>query len=92
MQVELRFFASFREAVGQKTVEREVDDGATVGDVLRALEAEYDGLAGELVDGDEIRPQLSVLKNGKEVVHIDGLGTGLADGDTVSVFPPVAGG
>jgi molybdopterin synthase sulfur carrier subunit len=33
-----------------------------------------------------------VLKNGREVVHMEGLATPLADGDAVSVFPPVAGG
>jgi molybdopterin synthase sulfur carrier subunit len=33
-----------------------------------------------------------VLKNGREVLHLDGLDTPLDDGDRVSVFPPVAGG
>jgi len=61
--------------------------------VLRALEAEFDGLEGELLDDvGDIRPQLSVLKNGREVLHMEGTATGLDDGDTLSVFPPVAGG
>nr|WP_286666948.1 ubiquitin-like small modifier protein 1 [Haloglomus salinum] len=93
MEIELRFFATFRQAVGSKTIEREVDDGADVGVVLRALEAEFDGLEGEILDdAGELRPQLSVLKNGREVVHMSGLATPLEDGDAVSVFPPVAGG
>ena len=93
VELELRFFATFREAVGRKTLERSFAADATVGDVLTALEEEYPELAGELLDEDgELRPQLSVLKNGREVVHIDGLETELADGDRVSVFPPVAGG
>jgi MoaD family protein len=93
MDIELRFFATVRQAVGSKTIEREFDDGADVGAVLRALEAEFDGLEGEILDDEgELRPQLSVLKNGREVVHMEGLATSLADGDAVSVFPPVAGG
>ncbi|GAB6880541.1 MoaD/ThiS family protein [Halorubrum gandharaense] len=92
MELELRFFATFREAVGGKTVYREVDDDATVGDLLRALEADYDGLAGNLIVDGELAPQINVLKNGREVLHLDGLDTELADGDRVSVFPPVAGG
>lgn len=93
MQIEHRFFASFRQAVGSKTIEREYDDGATVGEILSNLEAAYDELSGDLLDGDgEIRPQLSVFKNGREVLHMDGVETRLADGDTLSVFPPVAGG
>lgn len=92
MELELRFFATFREAVGTKVVAREVDDGAAVGDVLRELEAAYEGLEGQLVEDGDLRPQINVLKNGREVLHMEGMATALEDGDTLSVFPPVAGG
>lgn len=92
MELELRFFATFREAVGQKTLHWRADDDDTVGDVLRSLEAEYEGLRGRLLEGGEVRPHVNVLKNGREVVHLDGIATELEDGDTISVFPPVAGG
>ena len=68
-------------------------DADTVGGVLRAIEAEWPDLEGELLDDDgEIRPQLSVLLNGREVLHLDGPATAIGDDDTLSVFPPVAGG
>ncbi|WP_137284750.1 ubiquitin-like small modifier protein 1 [Halorussus salinisoli] len=89
MALELRFFANFREAVGQKTLEREYPDDTTVGDVLHDLADEY-GL--DLFEDGDLRTQLSVMKNGKDVVHIEGVDTRLDDGDTLSVFPPVAGG
>ena len=92
MKLELRFFATFRAAVGQKTIYREYPDGSTVGDILRALEEEFEGLAGELVEDGEIRDQLSVLKNGREVLHMEGIETAMEDDDRLSVFPPVAGG
>ncbi|MFB6108515.1 MAG: ubiquitin-like small modifier protein 1 [Haloplanus sp.] len=92
MNVELRFFANFREAVGQKTLEHEFEDGATVGEILRSLESEYEGLAGNLLENGDLKPQINVLKNGREVLHIEGLETTLDEGDTLSVFPPVAGG
>lgn len=92
MELTLRFFATYREAVGQKALEWETDDAATVGDVLEALETEYDDLAGRLLAEGEIRPQLNVLKNGRNVVHDDGVETPLEDADQLSVFPPVAGG
>ena len=92
-ELELRFFATFRAAVGRKEVTREVDADATVGGVLAALEADHPGLEGELLDDDgDIQPQLSVLRNGREVVHLSGTETALEDGDRLSVFPPVAGG
>jgi molybdopterin synthase sulfur carrier subunit len=93
MDLELRFFATFREAVGRKTVERTFGDGSTVRDVLSTLEADYDGLEGQLLDDEgSIRPNLNILKNGREVLHMEGAETLLEDGDTLSVFPPVAGG
>lgn len=93
MDLELRFFATFRAVVGQKVVERSFPDGSTVRDVLAAYESEYADLEGRMLDDDgEIRPQLSILKNGREVEHLEGADTLMEDGDTLSVFPPVAGG
>ncbi|WP_306056306.1 ubiquitin-like small modifier protein 1 [Natronococcus wangiae] len=92
MELDLRFFATFRDAIGEKERTQAFDDDATVGDVLASLEDEYDDLEGRLLEDGAIRPQLSVLKNGRDVVHMAGPETGLEEGDTLSVFPPVAGG
>lgn len=93
MDLQLRFFATFREAVGQKTLDHEFDDGSTVGEVLLTLESEYDGLEGQLLDDQgELQPNLNILKNGREVLHMKGTETPMEDGDTLSIFPPVAGG
>lgn len=92
MRLELRFFASFREAVGRKVLEREYDaDAVAVRRVLEELTTEYADL--ELFDRPgELRGFVSVMKNGRDVTHLDGLDTTLEDGDKLSVFPPVAGG
>ena len=92
MEIDLRFFATFRDAVGQKERTHAFDDDATVGDVLAELETTYDDLEGQLLADGAIRPQLSVLKNGRDVTHMEGPETPLEDGDVISVFPPVAGG
>jgi molybdopterin synthase sulfur carrier subunit len=92
MELELRFFATFREAVGRKTVVREFEDGSDVGEVLSVLETEYEEMDGRLIVDGDLAPQINVLKNGREVLHLQGLETALADGDRLSVFPPVAGG
>lgn len=90
MQLTLKFFANFREAVGGKLLEREFPDGTTVGDALVALETDYEEL--DLLEQGDLRPQINVLKNGREVLHLAGVETTLEDGDTLSIFPPVAGG
>lgn len=90
MELELRFFATFREAVGRKTVHHEYTGDCRVGEVLHDLEEEYPEMV--LFDDGGIREYISVLKNGRDITHEDGLETVLEDGDTVSIFPPVAGG
>ena len=92
MEIQLRFFATYRDAVGQKSLSKSVDDDATVGEVLEDLEGTYDGLEGRLLDDGKIAQHLSVLKNGRDVAHLDGVDTDLEDDDVLSVFPPVAGG
>lgn len=86
----MRFFANFRDAVGQKTIVWEFE-GATVGDLLRDLAGEYPEM--DLFEDDGgLRDVLTVVKDGKDITHQEGLDTPLEDGDTISVFPPVAGG
>lgn len=91
MECELKFFANFRETVGQKTLVREYDDGATVGGVLNAVTAEFPELDLFEEDGS-LRDYITVMRDGRDVTHIDGLETRLEGGESIAVFPPVAGG
>ncbi len=91
MEIELRFFANFREIAGQKTIHREFDDVSTVGGVTQSLREEYPEM--DLYDEDgTVRDFITVMKDGKDVAHLEGTETELEDGDTISVFPPVSGG
>lgn len=91
MKIQLRSFATFREAIGERSVDREFPDGTTVGDVLRTLDEEYS--AFEVFDDDgNLREYLSILVNGRDITHLEGTETTLEDGDKLSLFPPVAGG
>lgn len=90
MDVQVRLFATFREAVGEDTLDREVPDDASVGDLLRPLAAEHPDL--DLFEDGSLRGYVTVLQNGENVGHDEGLDTPLSDGDTISVFPPVSGG
>jgi molybdopterin synthase sulfur carrier subunit len=91
MELTMRFFANYREAVGQKTLVREYEDVTTVGDALRELVAEYPEIDVLAEDGS-LREFVTVMRDGRDVVHVDGLETDLSGGETLSVFPPVAGG
>jgi molybdopterin synthase sulfur carrier subunit len=39
-----------------------------------------------------IRPELTILRNGRNICLLDGIETRLEEGDQVAIFPPVYGG
>jgi molybdopterin synthase sulfur carrier subunit len=93
MNVELRCFGPVREAVGAKTAERELADGATVGDLLAELTTEAPELEGQLLDeSGEVGGSINVTVEGRNVRQLDGAATTLTDGDVVRIAPPVVGG
>jgi sulfur-carrier protein len=68
-------------------------EGATVGDVLKALDASFAGLGARLFDeGGELRRFVNVFLADEDVRFLQGLATPVAEGQTVSIVPAVAGG
>lgn len=68
-------------------------DGATVADVLAALEAAHPGFRDRLFDeGGELRRFVNVFVADEDVRFLSGLATPVAAGQTVSIVPAVAGG
>lgn len=93
MEVDVKFFGTFRDAAGEATIRQEVEEGTTVIDLLRTLERRYAALSGELLEGDdELRPSLVVLRNGENVSDRDALDTKLEAADRVALSHPVSGG
>lgn len=81
MRVRVKLFARLREIVGVGQVESELNEGATVGDLLKALHAEYPRLAD--------LTSRTIISVNQEFVSVD---NPLSDGDEVAIFPPVSGG
>ncbi len=68
-------------------------EGGTVGDVLKALDAAHPGFAGRLFDdAGGLRRFVNVFLADEDVRFLDGLGTAVTDGQTLSIVPAVAGG
>ena len=91
MSVTVRVPATLRTlTAGASEVELE---GATVGDVLDALEAAHPGFKNRLLDGDgAIRRFVNLYVADDDVRFREGLATAIADGETLSIIPAVAGG
>ena len=68
-------------------------EGATVGEVLAALEAEHPGFSERILDDDGgLRRFVNVFVADDDVRFLDALATPVPDGETVSIIPAVAGG
>jgi sulfur-carrier protein len=68
-------------------------DGATVGEVLAKLVAEYPGLAGQVVQDDgSLHKFVNIYVNDDDVRYLEGVDTPVADGAELSILPAVAGG
>jgi molybdopterin synthase sulfur carrier subunit len=67
--------------------------GASVGDVVEGLVAEYPSLRGQLLtDGGELNRFVNIYVNGQDVRYLDGLATPVGDRDEVRLLPAMAGG
>jgi molybdopterin converting factor small subunit len=68
-------------------------DGATIGDVLGKLVAEYPGLAGQVVQADgTLHKFVNIYVNDDDVRYLQGVDTPVPDGAEISILPAVAGG
>jgi molybdopterin synthase sulfur carrier subunit len=90
MSVTVKIPTQLREATdGDATVEVE---GATVGEVLDALYARYGELRSRIAEDGGLRRFVNVYVGGEDIRFLDGLDTGVSEGDEVTILPAVAGG
>jgi molybdopterin synthase sulfur carrier subunit len=75
---------------GNKEVEL---GGATVGELVAALTAQYPSLRGQLLaDDGALNRFVNVYVNGQDVRYLDGLATPVGERDEVRLLPAMAGG
>ncbi len=68
-------------------------EGASVGEVLTALDSAHPGFSERLFDEQgNLRRFVNVFVADDDVRYLDGVGTPVPDGETVSIIPAVAGG
>ena len=79
MKVTVKFFARYREIVGDAEIEVEIDNGATVAGLIAKLVGKYPGFPAD--------PYMVAVN--AEYVEPD---TILHEGDEAAFFPPFSGG
>ena len=66
--------------------------GVTLEAVITDLEANYSGITERLVDNGKLHRFVNIYVNDEDVRFSGGLATPIADGDSVTILPAVAGG
>jgi MoaD family protein len=81
MKIRVHFWSYFKDLAGSADMEFQIDDGATVGTLLKDIHGRYPKLA-------------AAAKSTLIAVGVDYQTSEhqLKDGDEVSLFPPVSGG
>lgn len=74
---------------GQKRV---TASGDTLQAVIADLESNYSGISDRLVDNGKLHRFVNIYVNDEDVRFSGGLDTTIADGDSVTILPAVAGG
>jgi sulfur-carrier protein len=92
--MKVNFFATLRDIAGGKTVEFDMDHGATAQEVLDAIIVRFPLMKKELLnENGEMFGHVHFFINGRDVQFTeDKFETRIEQGDTVNVFPAVGGG
>lgn len=96
MRIKIKFYAILREMAGKKELDINLDrNSATVREIIEAIKPEIGEKAYDKIIQFwyvEKGPRITILLNGRNIVHLDGLETKVKDGDTLDIFPPAGGG
>ena len=90
MPVEVRVPTILRSYTGgEKAVNAE---GSTLAAVIKDLDVSHPGIAERIVDDNGLRRFVNVYLNDEDVRFLEGLETPVADSDSITILPAVAGG
>ena len=94
MLIKLHFFATYRNLLGERSLELEVEPGCDVQAAIDQLLSEHPLLQPHWCNqAGELMPHLFVILNKQDVTSLpDGLATILQPGDELDFVPPVGGG
>lgn len=90
MPVEVRIPTILRPYTGGEKIV--TANGANLEELVQDLEANHAGIAERLVDESGLRRFINVYLNDEDVRFINGLQTPIAEGDSITILPAVAGG
>jgi molybdopterin synthase sulfur carrier subunit len=90
MPVEVRVPTILRQYTGgEKAV---AAHGASLEAIIKDLDANYPGIGDRLIDDSGLRRFVNIYVNDEDVRFLDGLQSAIAEDDSITILPAVAGG
>jgi molybdopterin synthase sulfur carrier subunit len=92
--MKVNFYATLREVTGQKTVEIDIPENATVRQLVDVIVARFPLMRDKLLQKNgDLWGHVHVFINGRDAPFLDDqLETVINPSDTISIFPAVGGG
>jgi molybdopterin synthase sulfur carrier subunit len=92
--MKVNFYATYRQIVGQKTIDVPVAGAVTVRQLVDATLTLQPRLRAQFIDeSGALYRHVHIFINGRAAsLLVDGMDTALQPDDTVNIFPPVGGG
>lgn len=66
--------------------------GATVGEALNNLSAQYPDIKQHIFNGDTLRTFVNVFLGDEDIRFLDGVDTPISENDNLRIIPSIAGG
>ena len=83
-----------RQGAGHLVLEETVEEGATIGDLMRRMASQYQAFGDIIFDSktDKLSGYVAIALNDRLVEALGGLDTNIKDGDIIKLFAVIAGG
>ncbi|MFN2340422.1 MAG: MoaD family protein [Halanaerobium sp.] len=94
MALIVKFYSLFKINLKSPGIEYELEEQIDISKLIKKLDQDFDGyFTQKLLEEDgSISAGSIILVNGHNVIHLQGLQTKIDNQDTVTLFPPSAGG
>ena len=92
ISVQVDFHATIQKVFGEKSIRITSNSPLSVRNLLRQVCTSQERREQIFDASNRLRSDVTILKNGRNVVFLEGLDTELKTGDRIAVFPPVVGG
>ncbi|UCF90104.1 MAG: MoaD family protein [Desulfobacterales bacterium] len=92
ISVQVDFHFTIQQVFGDRSIRIALGSPPTVRTLLDAVCTSGERRAQIFDDSGRLRSDVKILRNGRNIVFLDGLETELASGDKIAVFPQVVGG